>query len=127
MTRTYAFTLIINYRTIIDNIEFELFTTLLQKEQEQERDQEYAYIVMDEFKNCIDECIRYGDFLSGSIEHVNGNKFKIIYKTNKPYSVMKREFVMSCFEYHDSEKQYPIVFNDIPYFSYVEILHEVAT
>ena len=49
MTRTYAFTLIINYRSIIDNIEFDLFTALLQKEQE--RDQEYAYIVMDEFKN----------------------------------------------------------------------------
>ena len=119
MTRTYAFTLIINYRTIIDNIVFELFNIL--------QEQEYAYIVMDEFKSCIDECIRYGDFLSGSIEHVNGNKFKIVYKTNKPYSVMKREFVMSCFEYYDSEKQYPIFHNDIPYFSYVETLHEIAT
>ena len=122
MTRTYAFILIIKYISPIDNIEYNFFTSL-----QKEKEQEYAYIVMDEIKQCIDECIRYGDFLSGSIEHVHGDKFKIIYKTNKPYTVMKREFIMSCFEYYDNDKEKPLFLNDIPYFSSVEILHEVPT
>uniref|UniRef100_A0A6C0DP52 Uncharacterized protein n=1 Tax=viral metagenome TaxID=1070528 RepID=A0A6C0DP52_9ZZZZ len=117
MARVYAFELLIDYKSLNNSNDYYY---------DQVKEEEYANTVIGEFSRCIDNCIKYEDFFFGKMEHILGNRFKVVYTTIRPLSVIRRDFVMSCFEYYHETGDSCIRCNGETYFPYVEILYEVS-